>query len=93
MKSILFALAIRSLMYAQVCTKPNIEYVVDILDKYQSNLGIEHWKAAKKVMHYLQGTKDYQLTYRHTNNLEVVGYSDLNLFRCLDSKFTSFSSY
>ncbi|KAL0427547.1 UNVERIFIED_CONTAM: Retrovirus-related Pol polyprotein from transposon TNT 1-94 [Sesamum latifolium] len=30
------------------------------------NPGIEHWKAAKKVMRYLQGTKDLQLIYKHT---------------------------
>ena len=29
--------------------------------KYQSNLSIDHWKTAKKVMRYLQGTKDYML--------------------------------
>ncbi|GJY71387.1 retrovirus-related pol polyprotein from transposon TNT 1-94 [Tanacetum coccineum] len=31
---------------------------------YQSNPGKDHWKAAKKVLRYLQGTKDYSLTYR-----------------------------
>ncbi|KAL6324617.1 hypothetical protein AAG906_013430 [Vitis piasezkii] len=32
-------------------------------------------KTAKKVMRYLQGTKDYNLMYRRISNLEVVGYS------------------
>ncbi|KAK4400630.1 hypothetical protein Sango_1169100 [Sesamum angolense] len=39
--------------------------------RYQSNPGIEHWKAANKLMLYLQGTKDLQLIYKHTENLEV----------------------
>ncbi|XP_060200571.1 secreted RxLR effector protein 161-like [Lycium barbarum] len=47
-----------------------------MLGRYQSNPGIDHWKAAKKVLRYLKGTKDYMLTYRRSNSLEVIGYSD-----------------
>jgi hypothetical protein len=47
---------------------------------------MEHWKAAKRVMRYLQGTKDYGLTYRYTDHLEVVGYSDSDFAGCVDSK-------
>ena len=25
---------------------------------------------------YLQGTRDYKLTYRYTNHLKVIGYSE-----------------
>ena len=70
------ASAVGSIMYAQVCTQPNIAYVVGMLGRYQSNPGIDNWKAIKKVLRYLQGTKDYMLTYRRTNNLEIIGYSD-----------------
>ena len=48
-----YALAVGSLMYAQVCTIPNIAYVVGVLGRYQSNPGVDHWKAANKVMRYL----------------------------------------
>ncbi|RVW72869.1 Retrovirus-related Pol polyprotein from transposon TNT 1-94 [Vitis vinifera] len=54
--------------------------------RYQSNPSIDHWKAAKKVMRYLQGTKDYKLMYRRTSNLEVVGYSDSDFAGCVDSR-------
>ncbi|KAL6327955.1 hypothetical protein AAG906_031299 [Vitis piasezkii] len=54
----------------------------------------EHWKAAKKVMRYLQGTKDYILTYKRSEQLEVVGYSDSDYGGCLDSlKSTSICLY
>ena len=61
MKNIPYTSAIGSLMYAQVCTGPEIAFVVGVLGRYQSNPGIDHWRAAKKVMRYLQGTKDYML--------------------------------
>ena len=86
MKNIPYALAVGSLMYAQVCTRPDIAFAVGMLGRYQSNPGIDHWRAAKKVMRYLQGTKDYMLMYRRTDDLEVVGYSDADFTRCVDSR-------
>ncbi|RVW23885.1 Retrovirus-related Pol polyprotein from transposon TNT 1-94 [Vitis vinifera] len=85
MKKIPYASAVGSLMYAQTCTRPDISFAVSMLGRYQSDPGFEHWKAAKKVMRYLQGTKDYMLTYKRSEQLEVVGYSDFDYGGCLDS--------
>ena len=57
-----------------------------MLGRYQSNPRMDHWRAAKKVMRYLKGTKDYMLKYRRTENLEVVGYSDSDFAGCVDSR-------
>ncbi|RVW13160.1 Retrovirus-related Pol polyprotein from transposon TNT 1-94 [Vitis vinifera] len=81
-----YASAIGSLMYAQVCTHPDIAYIIGMLGRYLSNLGMDHWKKAKRVMRYLQRTKDYMLTYRRSNHLEIVGYSDSDFAGCLDSR-------
>jgi len=70
MKNIPYASVVGSLMYAQVCTRPDIAYVVGVLGRYLSNQGIDHWKVAKKMMRYLQGAKDYMLVYRQTDCLE-----------------------
>ena len=37
-------------------------------------------------MRYLQGTKDYKLTYRHTDQLKVIGYLDSDFARCVDTR-------
>ena len=86
MKNIPYASAIGNLMYAQVCTKPDIAYAVRMLGRYQSNPSIDHQKAVKNVMRYLQGTKNYVLMYRHTDNLEVIGYFDVDFVSFMDSK-------
>nr|XP_033511266.1 secreted RxLR effector protein 161-like [Nicotiana tomentosiformis] len=89
-KDIPYPSLIGSLMYAQVCTRPGIAFAVGILGRYQSNSGLDHWKASKKVLRYLQGTKDFKLTYRYSDLLEVIGYSDSDLGGCKDtSKSTS----
>ena len=85
MKNIPYASVVGSLMYAQVCTRSDIAYVVGVLVRYQSNPGMDHWRAAKKVMRYLQGTKDYMLMYRQTDNLDLVGYSNADFASCVDS--------
>nr|KYP72498.1 Retrovirus-related Pol polyprotein from transposon TNT 1-94 [Cajanus cajan] len=37
-------------------------------------------------MRYLQGTKDFMLTYRRTDSLEVIGYSDSDFAGCIDTR-------
>ncbi|RVW88103.1 Retrovirus-related Pol polyprotein from transposon TNT 1-94 [Vitis vinifera] len=56
------------------------------MERYLSNLGMDYWKKVKRVMRYLQRTKYYMLTYRRSSHLEIVGYSDSDFARCLDSR-------
>ena len=42
MKDIPYASAVESLMYAQLCTRPDISFVVGMLGRYQSNSGLHH---------------------------------------------------
>jgi hypothetical protein len=86
MKSIPYASLVGSIMYAQVCMHPDLAFVTGLLERFQSNPGIKHWKAAKKTLRYLQGTKHYMLTYKRTDNLEVIGYSDSDFTGCANSQ-------
>ncbi|RVW65224.1 Retrovirus-related Pol polyprotein from transposon TNT 1-94 [Vitis vinifera] len=72
MKTIPYDNAIGSLMYAQVCTRPDIAFIINVLGRYLLNPGHDHWVVAKKVMRYLQRLKDFMLVYRRMDNLEVV---------------------
>ena len=90
MENIPYASVVGSLMYAQTCTRPDISFAVGMLGRYQSNPGVHHWKAAKKVLRYLQGTKEHMLTYKRSNNLEVIGYSDSDYAGCVDTRKSTF---
>ncbi|KAK2985310.1 hypothetical protein RJ640_024306 [Escallonia rubra] len=98
MERIPYASAVGSLMYAQVCTRLDIAYVVGMLGRYQINPGMGHWKAVKKVMRYLQGTKDFMLTYRKSDNFEFfcksprVASNDLNRRSYVSNRLSSLSS-
>ena len=84
MKDVPYASAVGSLMYAQVCTRPDLAFAISVLGRFLSNPGMHHWTAAKKVMRYLQRTKDFMLTYRRSDLLEVVGYADADFAGCSD---------
>lgn len=50
-----------------------------------------HWKAAKGVLRYLQGTLEYKLTYRRTQD-QLTGYADADWGNCnIDRR--SYSGY
>jgi hypothetical protein len=64
MSHVLYASAIGSLMYAMVCTKPDITHAVGFLSRYMSKPGKEHWKKVKRVFRYICGTTSYGLCYQ-----------------------------
>ena len=43
MRQVPYASTIGSLMYAMLCTGPDIYYSVGMVSQYQSNLGPKHW--------------------------------------------------
>ncbi|KAM1627938.1 hypothetical protein COP1_016316 [Malus domestica] len=79
-----YASLVGSLMYANICTRPDLAFIVGLLGRFQSNPGESHWIAAKKVLRYLQRTKEFMLMYGREDCLEIIGYTDLDLARDLD---------
>ena len=75
MKWILYASAIGSLMYAMLCTRPDICYVVGIVSCYQSNPRMGRWIEVKHILKYLRKTRDYMLLYLG-GDLNPIGYTD-----------------
>ena len=61
MSKVPYASAIGSLMYAMMCTRPDICYVVGLVSRYQSNPGHKHWMAVKRILRYLKGILNYML--------------------------------
>ncbi|XP_068657104.1 secreted RxLR effector protein 161-like [Aristolochia californica] len=86
MHKIPYASVVGSLMYAQVCTRPDIAFIVGILGRYLSNPSMQHWKAAKHMMRYLRRTKDYMLTYQRSDSLDIIGFFDSDFVGCQDSR-------
>ena len=90
MKAIPSSSVVGNLMYAQVCTHLSVAFVVSVLGRHLSDHSQSHWKGAKTILRYLQGTKDLMLTYRRTDTLEVVGFSDFDYAGCEDDKKSTY---
>ena len=56
MKKIPYASVVGSLMYAMVCTRPDIAHAVGVVSCFLSNSGKEYWHAVKWIFKYLRGT-------------------------------------
>ncbi|KAG2836201.1 hypothetical protein PC118_g4453 [Phytophthora cactorum] len=52
------------LMYFTTCTRPDIAYVVTKLSRFLENPGLQHWKAAVRVLRYLKSTGEHGIVYQ-----------------------------
>ena len=77
MASVPYSSAVGSLMYAMVCTRPDISHAVSVVSRYMANPGKEHWEAVKWILRYLKGTTDLGVCFDKAKvNNTVVGFVD-----------------
>jgi hypothetical protein len=77
MRTVPYINAVGALMYLAIATRPDIAYTVNVLRRFSSNPGVEHWKAVKHLFRYLKGTVDLKLTYSPTSSQELfTTYTD-----------------
>lgn len=66
-----------SLMYIMMGSRPDLCFIVGYLARFQDAAGEEHWKHAKRVLRYLQATKNMELVYRRNPREPMVAaYAD-----------------
>jgi hypothetical protein len=85
MNKVPYASAIGSLIYAMVCTRPDIAHAVGVVSRYMSNPGKQHWEAVKWILRYLRGTSDMSLCFAGAD-LKLQGYVDADLAGDVDSR-------
>jgi len=76
MNKIPYASAIGSIMYAMLCTRPDVAHAISLTSRYQSDPGLEHWTAVKNIFKYLRRTKDMFLIYGGEEELVAKCYVD-----------------
>lgn len=72
-------------MFRLLFDQISILIVVGMLGQYQSNPKMDYWKVTKRVLLYLQDTKDCMLKYRKLDHLKMTSYSDSGNAKCVDS--------
>ena len=85
MKNIPYSSAVGSLMYAMVCTHPNIAQAVGVVSRFMSSPGKQHWDAVKWILRYLKGTSDFVLCFGGKDT-SLRGYTDSDMAGNLDNR-------
>ena len=75
MSGVPYTSAIGSIMYAMICTRPDVANALCIASRYQANPGEQHWMAVKCILKYLRRTKDLLLVYGG-DNLQLRAFTD-----------------
>jgi hypothetical protein len=71
-----YAEAIGSLMYAMVCTRPDIAFAVGVLARNTTQPTTQHWMAVKRLLRYLRASTTATLVYNTNGNTKLLGYCD-----------------
>ena len=82
----LYQSAIGRLLYLSTRTRPDIAYAVSNVTRFCSKPTMEHWKSIKLIMRYLNGTRNYGLSYDKEKVTDFVGYSDADWAGDLDDR-------
>lgn len=64
-----------------------IVYTFSALGRFQYS-GLDHEKAAKKFMKYLERTKEFMLTFTSSDDLHIVGYANSDFTSNLDDSMS-----
>ena len=77
MEKVPYASVIGSIMYAMLCTRPDVSYALSMTSRYQQNPGESHWAVVKNILNYLRRTKDMFLIYGGLDEeLSIKCYTD-----------------
>jgi hypothetical protein len=90
-ESTIYRQLIGSLIYL-INTRPDLSYAVGILSRFMKQPWDNHWNATKRVLRYIQGTKDFGLLYKKTKFFLLGGFSDADFTKSIDDR-SSTSGY
>ena len=75
MEKILYASAIRSIMYAMLCTRRDVTFALSITKRFKTNPSEGDWVAVNCILKYLRRNKDLFMV-NGGEELKLLGYTD-----------------
>ena len=79
--------AVGCLMYLMVGTRPDLAYAIGKLSQHSANPCESHWAGVKRVMRYVQGTRNLGIVFNSkSKSPDFLGFSDVDWAGCSDSR-------
>jgi hypothetical protein len=91
MSKVSYSSVVGSLMYAMVCSRPDLSHAMSVVARYRSNPGKEHWKVVQWIFIYLRGSSSACLCLGKSGD-GLVDYVDSDYGGDLDRR-RSLSGY
>lgn len=91
MSEVPYQSVVGGLMYATVCTRPDIAYAVGVVSRFITNPGKAHWEEVKWILRYLKGTSTSCLCFGNGDPV-LQGYTDAD-YACHNDRRKSTSGY
>jgi hypothetical protein len=85
MSRVPYSSAVDSLMYAMVCSRPDLAHVMSAVSRYMANPGKEHLNAVQWIFRYLRGTSNACLRFGKSTR-GLIGYVDSDYAGDLDNR-------
>ena len=77
MSRVPYASAVGSLMFAMICTGPDIKHAVGVVSRYMVNPSREYWNVVKRILRYIERISNVTLYYGESDSI-IKGYVDSN---------------
>ena len=55
-------------------TRPELSYAVSVASRYMDQPHEIHWRASKRILNFVQGTRTHGIFYKEKSDLELVGF-------------------
>ena len=85
MSRVPYASAVGSLMYAMICTRPDIAQAVGVVSRFMADPDREHWNVVKRILRYVKGASNVALCFGGSEFV-VRGYVDSDFAGDLDKR-------
>ncbi|XP_022026580.1 uncharacterized mitochondrial protein AtMg00810-like [Helianthus annuus] len=71
-------------------TRPDLSYAVNQASQYLQNPTTSHFQLVKRILRYVKGTLSYGLTFDRPPSPTLVGYSDADWARCIETRRSTY---
>ncbi|KAJ9566479.1 hypothetical protein OSB04_002445 [Centaurea solstitialis] len=71
-------------------TRPDLSYAVNQVSQFLHAPTVDHFQAVKRILRYVKGTILYGLSFRHSSKPSLIGYSDADWARCLETRRSTY---
>nr|XP_043625661.1 uncharacterized mitochondrial protein AtMg00810-like [Erigeron canadensis] len=71
-------------------TRPDISYAVNQVSQFLQSPTVAHFQEVKRILRYIKGTIAYGIHYSSPTHTSLLGYSDADRARCLDTRRSTY---